>query len=374
MHDQAPKAHETNGIHCVERLSSLKATHLMDSPQEEVFDRAVRLAAKLTGRPVSLLSLVDGTRQFFKAATGLEGWAAEQRQTPLSHSFCQYVVETDAPLIVTDARNDERLNNNSGIEDLGIVAYLGVPVHAPDGQPLGSFCVIDGQAHAWDDDDLVVLRDLAAMIEIELELRETARQNTILLDEMNHRIKNLFTLLGGMVRQTARDAQDTQQMSEAITGRLQALSAAHALILPKADEQSQTDKSVSLDDLARTVLSPYPETQIQIDGAAVTLGPKAAVAFALSLHELATNAAKYGAFNEAEGRVTIHWNVTGDTLGLTWREAMAEELHLGMTNSGFGSRLLQMNIETQLGGTLQRELTAGGIHVGFSVPMTALLR
>lgn len=374
MHDQAPKAHETNGIHCFERLSSLKATHLMDSPQEEVFDRAVRLAAKLTGRPVSLLSLVDGTRQFFKAATGLEGWAAEQRQTPLSHSFCQYVVETDAPLIVTDARNDERLNNNSGIEDLGIVAYLGVPVHAPDGQPLGSFCVIDGQAHAWDDDDLVVLRDLAAMIEIELELRETARQNTILLDEMNHRIKNLFTLLGGMVRQTARDAQDTQQMSEAITGRLQALSAAHALILPKADEQSQTDKSVSLDDLARTVLSPYPETQIQIDGAAVTLGPKAAVAFALSLHELATNAAKYGAFSEAEGRVTIHWNVTGDTLGLTWREAMAEELHLGMTNSGFGSRLLQMNIETQLGGTLQRELTAGGIHVGFSVPMTALLR
>lgn len=373
MNEQAPLTQDTHRIQCVERLTSLDATNLMDSPQEEVFDRAVRLAAKLTGRPVSLLSLVDGTRQFFKAATGLEGWVAEQRQTPLSHSFCQHVVETDAPLIVSDARSDERLSCNSGIDDLGIVAYLGVPVHAPDGQPLGSFCVIDGQAHAWDDDDLVVLRDLAAMIETELELRETARQNTILLDEMNHRIKNLFTLLGGMVRQTARDSDDTKQMSDAITGRLQALSAAHALILPKAGEQSHTDKSVTLDALARTVLSPYPDAQIQIDGADVTLGPKAAVAFALSLHELATNAAKYGAFSETAGRVAIHWNVTSDKLGLTWREAMPEDLHVDMKSSGFGSRLLQMNVEAQLGGTLQRESTADGIHVGFNVPMASLV-
>lgn len=366
-------ANDTQRIHCAERLTSLDAADMMDTPQEEVFDRAVRLATKLTGRPVSLLSFVDGTRQFFKAETGLDGWAAQQRGTPLSHSFCQHVVETDAPLIIADARNDERLSCNSGIDELGIVAYLGVPVHAPDGHPLGSFCVIDGQAHAWDDDDLNVLKDLAAMIETELELRATVRQNDILLDEMNHRIKNLFTLLGGMVRQTARDADDTQQMSDAITGRLQALSAAHALILPKAGDQAQPDNDVSLETLARTVLAPYPDAQIKVDGASVTLGPKAAVAFALSLHELATNAAKYGAFTATAGRVIVTWDVSDDTLGLTWREALPDDVHLEMKNSGFGSRLLQMNVEAQLGGTLQRELTPNGVHVGFDVPMGSLL-
>lgn len=356
-----------------QRLAALDATNLMDSPNEDVFDRATRLATKLTGRPIGLLSLVDGTRQFFKAQTGLSDAAAENRGTPLSHSICQHVVSTDAPVIIPDARRDERVKDNPAIAGLDIVAYMGVPVRAPDGHTLGSFCVIDGDPFEWSDDDLQVLEDLSKMIEAELQLRETIIQRDMLIDEMDHRLKNVFTLLGGMVRQTARDAQDAREMADLITGRLQALSAAHSLILPNGKSGPHDTPDVSLATLTQTVLAPYPNHQTHVQGSDVKLGPKAAVAFALSLHELATNAAKYGAFSDTAGHVAIQWSLDADTLSLTWCEELPGELQAKLAESGFGSRLLQMNVEAQLGGTLQRELTPKGVHVGFAVPARSLV-
>src|ERR1700761_4594003 len=89
-----------------ERLAALAATGLPDSQAEEAFDRLTRMVTRLLGVPVSLVSLVDDQRQFFKSLHGLTGWAAEQRQTPLSHSFCQHVVRQQKPLVIADAERD----------------------------------------------------------------------------------------------------------------------------------------------------------------------------------------------------------------------------------------------------------------------------
>lgn len=94
------------------RLSVLEATGLMDSEVEPVFDRAVRVASRLLGAPVALLSLVDTERQFFRSQVGSSGWPAEQRQTPLSHSFCQHVGASRRPLIAADAREDDFVSTN----------------------------------------------------------------------------------------------------------------------------------------------------------------------------------------------------------------------------------------------------------------------
>jgi len=351
------------------RIASLEATDLMDSPHEEVFDRAVRLATQLTGRPVGLLSLVDGSRQFFKAQVGLPSHAAQARETPLSHSFCQHVVNQNSPLMVKDARSDARVRDNLAIDDLGVVAYLGVPVRAPDGHTLGSFCVIDGDPHDWSADDLKILEDLRAMIETDLQLRDTVAQRDLLIGEMDHRLKNVFTLLGGMVRQSARNATDANDMSVQILGRLQALSSAHSLVLPSANSPFN---SVALAELAQTLLAPYPSEQCMISGNDVVLGPKAAVAFALSLHELATNAAKYGAFFDTSGKVDLGWDVADETFTLTWRETLAQTVEADLNKAGFGSRLLQMNVEGQLGGQLDRQITPQGVQVIVTVPVLSL--
>jgi GAF domain-containing protein len=154
-----------------DRLGAVDDVGLLDEPVDAVFDRATRVASMALGTPVALVSLVTEERQFFAAQTGLDEPWASVRETPLTHSFCQHVVVSDQALVVTDAREDDRVVGNLAIDELGVVAYLGVPVRSPDGRPLGAFCVIDSAPRTWNDDDLTLLRELAASVQRELDLR-----------------------------------------------------------------------------------------------------------------------------------------------------------------------------------------------------------
>ena len=157
------------------RLSALSDSDLLDSPPEAAFDRLTRLAAKLLGVPVALVSLVDDHRQFFKSAVGLpEPWAS-RRETPLTHSFCQYGVTSAEPLIVIDAREHPWLKDNLAISELGVIAYAGIPLLGEQEQVLGMFCAIDSVPRPWTDDEISTLRELASMVSTEIELRARVR-------------------------------------------------------------------------------------------------------------------------------------------------------------------------------------------------------
>lgn len=154
-----------------ERLAAVRATGLLDSPAEACFDLLAGLASRLLGVPVSLMSLVDGERQFFKSQVGLpEPWASA-RQTPLSHSFCQWVVSGHENLALDDAREHPALATHRAVLDLGVVAYAGVPLEAWHGEPIGAFCAIDSRAHTWTNDDLATLGDLARLAEACMAVR-----------------------------------------------------------------------------------------------------------------------------------------------------------------------------------------------------------
>ncbi len=153
------------------RLAALRSLRLLDTAADPAFDRLTRLAAKLLQVPVVLVSLVDEHRQFFKSCIGLpEPWASE-RETPLSHSFCQHTVATGQPLVITDARLDPLVRDNLAIPDLHVIAYAGIPLITTDGYVLGSLCAIDTQPRAWTADDLAILSDLAASVMSEITLR-----------------------------------------------------------------------------------------------------------------------------------------------------------------------------------------------------------
>jgi len=156
------------------RLAALRATGLVDGPTREALDRLTRLAARLLNVPTATVSLVDTDRQFFASAVGVaEPWAT-QRGTPLSHSFCRHVVERDAPFIIDDAPSHPLVCDNLAIEELGVVAYAGVPLRTSQGHVLGSFCAIDDHARAWTAEDLETLQDLAVAVVAEIELVTTA--------------------------------------------------------------------------------------------------------------------------------------------------------------------------------------------------------
>ncbi|MER7456258.1 SpoIIE family protein phosphatase [Micromonospora sp. NPDC126480] len=153
-----------------DRLRSLADTRLGARP-DEAFDRFARLVADLLDVPVALVSLVDADRQFFPGATGLPQPWARRRETPLSHSFCQHVVDLEAPMVLPDARLYPRVQDNLAVPDLGVVAYAGVPLTDLDGRVLGSLCAIDGKPRAWTAAQLQTLADLAAACTSELRLR-----------------------------------------------------------------------------------------------------------------------------------------------------------------------------------------------------------
>lgn len=166
------------------RLATLQRLLILDSDPEPAFDRLTRLASDLLNTPISLVALVDADRQFFKSHVGLpEPWATI-RQTPLSHSFCQYVVESGEPLIVEDAQESSLLQNNFAISELNAIAYAGMPLFLSDGVILGSFCVIDHSPRQWSDREIRILRDLSASVATEVELRFSVQEYQRVYEQM----------------------------------------------------------------------------------------------------------------------------------------------------------------------------------------------
>lgn len=152
------------------RLAALERWGLRDNGREEAFDRCARRARELLRTRVGLVSLVDDRCQRFKGAAGLD-----LDGTPLSHSFCRHVVEDEAPLVIPDARRDERLRCSPAITQLGMVAYCGVPLRDHDGHALGALCVIANQPRRWTGRDVRLLQLLAQTVIAEIELRAANR-------------------------------------------------------------------------------------------------------------------------------------------------------------------------------------------------------
>jgi GGDEF domain-containing protein len=162
----------TDGLGDPRRLAALAASGLVDSPPEAAFDRVTRLVSEVLQVPVALFTLVTAERQVFKSSVGV----GELRGTPLSYSFCRHVVEDGAPLEVVDARSHPKVRDNPSVSELGLVAYLGVPLTTAAGVRLGALCAIDHQPRQWTGRDHGVLEDLASAAMAEIELRRANRQ------------------------------------------------------------------------------------------------------------------------------------------------------------------------------------------------------
>ncbi len=153
------------------RLNTLYESNLLDTPAERAFDRLTSLAAKVIGAPVALVTLVEVDRQYFKSFVGLNELLASMRETPITHSFCQYVVTSGHPLIVENAPEHPVVCDNPAIRDFNIIAYAGIPLTLSNGQTLGSFCVIDDKPRVWTEEEIAMLYDLAEGVITEIELR-----------------------------------------------------------------------------------------------------------------------------------------------------------------------------------------------------------
>jgi serine phosphatase RsbU (regulator of sigma subunit) len=156
------------------RLAAVRRTGLLDTGPEEPFDRLTRLAATLLGTPFAFITVVDDRRSFWKSRVGV-GAAQSDWQQRVEASFCRYVIDSGAPLIVTDTRADPLTHDNLLIQSMGVAAWAGFPIHAPTGEILGTFSVADTLARDFTPHDIEVLETLSHAVTGEIALRAALR-------------------------------------------------------------------------------------------------------------------------------------------------------------------------------------------------------
>ena len=154
-----------------ERVAAVRRTGLLNAPPDPALDRLARLASRLLGCPAGLVCLAADDALFLVNVQGTPGTLSDTRQMPLDGTFCQYAVATRAPFSVEDARQDQAVHPARGFTELGVVAYAGMPLLAPDGHALGTLCVVDRIARRWTPSELADLRDLGAFATSELHRR-----------------------------------------------------------------------------------------------------------------------------------------------------------------------------------------------------------
>jgi GAF domain-containing protein len=181
VHDEATKA---------------SLADLLDPAFEAAYDRLTQLATKLLRAPVALVSVASADDQFFKSFVGIGKEWTEHRVAPQSPSYCRHVVNTGDILNIEDASADEQLKNDPVTKQMGVVAYLGIPMKLQNGVTLGSFCVIDIVPRKWSQEDISIMQELneALMREVELRLAlKQAHEAKKKAEQANERVVNILS-------------------------------------------------------------------------------------------------------------------------------------------------------------------------------------
>lgn len=477
------------------RRQTLSELQQLDSGNDPDFDRLTRLAAGIFGTPISLVTLVDIDRQWFKSRVG-----TEIIETPVELSFCAHAIaEKDvSAMVVLDTSADERFSDNelvSGDEHIRFYASAPITVH---GEKIGTLCVLDrAPRQAVSSQHLGELRDLSALASSLFELKDEARvrarttaelireewrhaltleagrvgsyvwdipsgsvaANDImrriygfdavkplvvdeffaaihpddvsvvqaaidatfedgvdyvaefrvttgrwvsargrvyqrdaedkplvmmgvniditearqaaehtrhLLRELNHRVKNTLAMTQSLARQTLKRSPDPQAFIDAFSGRLRTLTDAHALL-------AERDwAGIGMVELVDSQVAPYAVQggdRLAVAGEDVQLPPDHALGLGIILHELASNAAHYGALSVDAGKLTVTWTVENGGVMLNWSESGGPPVSPSR-ESGFGSRLIQRSLDKILGSRVELDFAPGGVQAQISFPLT----
>jgi PAS domain S-box-containing protein len=205
------------------------------------------------------------------------------------------------------------------------------------------------------------------------ERKEGEAHLRLLLRELTHRSKNLLAVIQAMARQTARHTGSIETFLTQFSARLQALAASHDLLV------RESWYGASLGELIRSQLGGYLDgssNQVSIDGPAIALKPEAAQNLGLALHELAVNAAKFGALSVPTGRVSITWrrreSSEGSALDLDWREQLGPKVKL-RRKKGFGTMVIERNLARALDAEINMDFDPNGLHCHIVIPATQIL-
>jgi light-regulated signal transduction histidine kinase (bacteriophytochrome)/CheY-like chemotaxis protein len=275
-------------------------------------------------------------------------------------------------------------------ELIGTVNWAGEPKKlwhpAADGDrlnPRKSFEVwketVRGRSLPWTPGDLDAAFDLRVSLlhvvlrritEAAKERKRAAERDALLMLELDHRVKNTIANIQALVLRTSRSAESLTGFVEGLDGRIRSMAKSHSLL-----SQARWE-GVSIDRLLREELEAFTHEQMKVglSGGNVMLTPKSALSLSLAIHELATNAAKFGAFSQPSGRVDVQWSVAADGgIDLSWREIDGPLVN-PPTHLGFGTTLIERALAMETGGSARLHYHRAGVVCQVSLPPSSILQ
>ncbi|OWU84676.1 histidine kinase [Oceanicola sp. 22II-s10i] len=274
----------------------------------------------------------------------------------------------DGHVIRLDGTDTNRADVEASVlAALGCAAALAVP-WVEDGRTQAILFVHSRRERHWSDMEVETVESVLSRLMHLIERARAAERERLMSNEINHRARNLLSVVQAIVR-LAR-AEDPDIMRAKLIDRFSALAKSHFLL---SDRKWET---VTLEQMLKQELAPYiggSNSDVTLSGPEVALSPVECTSVGMVLHELATNAAKYGALNGDGGRLTVTWTLSDyRQMRLDWIESSATPIDVGAgSDKGFGSTLLTLMIERQLEGTLIHDLRPEGLHCVIEVPLKA---
>ena len=361
------------------RLAAARRYDILDTPPDGSFDRITALAASLFKVPISIISLVDHDRVWFKSHHGLEGVTQIGKEPGL----CASAIVQNDPWVLENAASDIRsLTNPLVAGEFGLRFYAGIPLTTSDGYNLGTLCVIDREPRTVTDEQITQLRHLASVVMDQMELRISARTAVgelsdaletarLLGQEIDHRVMNSLQLVSSMLQLQSRQlkGREAAEELELAAGRVTSVARVHQHIFKNQNAGTANSKAYLEDLVGELGTMLDPRRAIIVDAEAAPLSADVLVPIGLVLNELVINATKHG---------------VGDIL-VEFKQLDSGNYCLAVSNGGealpadfdpHGSRGLGMKVVAtlayQLGGALQfgPGLNGNGARFWVEIPPT----
>jgi two-component sensor histidine kinase len=334
-----------------ERMAAVRRYDILDTPPDGAFDRITALAARRFGVPISIISIVDEDRIWFKSRHGVP-----VEQIGRDPGLCASAILSNDPHILTDASIDPRsLANPLVAGDFGLRFYAGVPLTTSDGHNLGTLCIIDKAPRPIDDTQIADLKDLASVVMDQMELQLAARRAVsaaeLMAKEIDHRVMNSLQFVSSLLSMQSRSPElgEAAHHLQLAANRVAAVAQVHRHF---AAEGSETTSCLSFLTKLCSELESVLGREITLSGDEADVPTTAIQPIGLLVNELVTNAAKHGG-----GLIEVDYSVRDGVHTLSVCDAgegLPANFDIGEARTSLGMRVVTVLV-SQLGG----ELTAG---------------
>lgn len=346
--------------------------------EEGLYQKVVEAAAKIMKSDVCTVQILHPDRGIagelqMLASAGLDPHGIEYWKWVRGDSGCTCgeVLRTGRRAIAEDVESCSFMAGTPDRDVLlggGIRAGQTTPLITRDGKIVGMISTHWGQPHKPTERELRMLDIIARPTADLIERRRAAETQRLLLNELNHRVKNTLAVVQAMAGRTLARSPDPKEFAKSFGGRVQSLAKIHDLLSAKSWEGADFKDLI----LGQISAGARDETRLSATGPVVRLDPQTSLHLALIIHELGTNATKYGALSVPQGRISIDWRIE-DGLRIRWTERGGPRV-APISSPGFGTTLISQSVRGQGGEALMTALPEGviwDIMVPFAMPSSA---